>query len=272
MKRTIQTTFAAMTVLGALAAGSYLTAEAKKFEAIYDCTFRSGGAWEYMFETGTSGRDIEIYGRSYGSFTAGPSGIMHYSGLSECAAKELNQPKNKFSFNGLDFAEAMAGIPAYTNRGRTELYGSNSFRFVNPALIAWGAQYVIPDPKAKIDGKTMQEIYDVIFARFGRLMVESYLMLEVNYDPVGEEYAYMQEAMSAKEFNGLAYLNERYGRVLLTYTTELDYGGLEPALAIGFWLRRGIDGTKPGLWEGLKAGMMIYDKEWFEAQLKEAGK
>lgn len=34
-------------------------------------------------------------------------------------------------------------------------------------------------------------------------------------------------------------------------------------MAIGFWLRRGIDNTHIELWTGLRKVLLMYDKEWY---------
>jgi hypothetical protein len=40
-------------------------------------------------------------------------------------------------------------------------------------------------------------------------------------------------------------------------------------MAIGFWIRRGIDGTADELWTGLTKLMQLYDGSWWQARMQQ---
>lgn len=218
------------------------------FDDPYDYMFRG----EYLeFDPG---RDITINGRRYRNYLAGINGIMIYGGLKECMANYLDID-GSYGFWDNDIIEIFAGLPVY----RFE----EAFGYYNPDIIIWGYTYLIPDPENQIYGETFQEVYDVLFCRFFRLMTESYVSLNDQniYEAEQEEY---YRIIIVKEHEAIDYLNHRFGEFLPQYKV---YRGTSPwtvGMSYGFWLRRGIDGTHEEFWTGLKKVMVLYDEEWFE--------
>jgi hypothetical protein len=42
-----------------------------------------------------------------------------------------------------------------------------------------------------------------------------------------------------------------------------------PQMAIGFWIRRSVDGTHKELYTGMNRVMTLYDGTWWKARLKQ---
>ena len=142
------------------------------------------------------------------------------------------------------------------------------FNYYNPDFIAWGVENMVPDPENSIGGMLAREIYQNCYSRFFRLNTEAYLWLEQNgYEIHQGQYV---DAMQNVDFEGLNYLERRYRGELDHYTDEHTryWGDWTPELAIGFWLRRGLDGTHDELWEGLMKVLETYDAEWL-AEIQE---
>ena len=112
---------------------------------------------------------------------------------------------------------------------------------------------------------TARSIYAVVFSRFFRLMAESRLWLITKRKYKREMKAYWKMAIDQKDLggDGLTWLQRRYRGKLKEYQVDWDGTSLTPQMAIGFWLRRGLDGTDGELWIGLKKVLKAYDPEFF---------
>ena len=68
-------------------------------------------------------------------------------------------------------------------------------------------------------------------------------------------------AMMNPKFDGGQYLHTKYATMsksIYPAALKVNYG-YTPAMAIGFWLRRGIDGSAPIIWAALKAFLKRFD-------------
>lgn len=133
----------------------------------------------------------------------------------------------------------------------------DGFAYYNPEIIKWAFKHLIPNSEEKnVQGFLFQNIYDELYRKNVRLLVESYLFFpdEKSYKVAQEDYL---NAMKKPDFNGAAYLFRKYGK---KDDCEFCFGY---PIAIGFWLRRGIDGTNDEIWQGLAKTLQVYDKEWF---------
>jgi len=170
------------------------------------------------------------------------------------------------------------------------------FNHYNPEFIRWFYTYMIPEPTTEIlSGLTAQDVYAKVFRRLLRIYTLSYAYLNYIYlnkpTELQQQYLqgvltmeelkrgrqleelqqYQQAVLSEQYFDAINYLRERYKGVLSNYESQ-DYSQqLEPALAIGFRLRRGIDGTDKDCWLGLQKAMNKYDPIWFHRTLAEYG-
>lgn len=211
---------------------------------LYRCWFAS--PYQYMFKP----EDDEL-----GMFMAGSRGILFYGSLASCMGEMTGVDNQRFS--DLSRIARFAGIAVLSSEGK--------FRSFNPEIIRWGYEHLIPAPSTEVGGGTAQQRYERQFTRFFRMMAEVYLTLlkndksKNNYD--SEQLAYRQAI--DEDQDGLSYLSKRYAGWLPDYDVQRDWVSLTVPMAIGFWLRRGIDGTRGELWIGLKKVLRLYDGTFY---------
>jgi hypothetical protein len=221
------------------------------FEKLGGCWFES--PYDYMFGGGSS---IQIGGSSYATFTGGISGILYYGDLNNCVAEHLGGQASSYSDNS-PFAK-LAGVPLYSDL----MDDTKPFGFFNPELIKWGHENLVPPATATIAGVPITDVYTFVFARFFRMMTEAYLWLAQSGNARKEEDEYWKMAQK-KNVYGVEWLQNRYNGELAPYQVAWDGTSMTPQMAIGFWLRRGLDGTSGELWIGLKKVMTRFDATWF---------
>lgn len=166
--------------------------------------------------------------------------------------------------------ELISGIPVHNpnikqhSSVKSNFYNSrinDGFAHYNPELIVWAANNLIPDPKqSNIQGFMFQEIYDELYKKNFRLLVESYLYFkdEESYQAAQKNYL---AAMKQKDFNGATYLFNKYPN------NGCDFC-FDKHVAIGFWIRRGIDGTNDEIWQAFTKVLKQYDSKWFRTAMK----
>lgn len=208
--------------------------------------------YPYMFDEGPG---LKVAGRRYGMFMAGISGILYYGDLNECAAEITGTEKRSYNDNA-PFAE-LSDLPIYSEH----MHDGQPFGFYNPELIEWGHRHLVPDPDTRFAGVHAQELYDAIFSRFFRLMTVSHRYLTEQADYAQEMDAYWEMARR-RDPHGIEWLQQRYAGALPQHETRFDGTRMTPQMAIGFWLRRGIDGTQDELWKALRDVMQRYDGDW----------
>ena len=95
-------------------------------------------------------------------------------------------------------------------------------------------------------------------------MVQGYVYTHatINLQEGTEEYL---SQMQYKDFDGVTYLDQKYGNVFAETVDASGEGYMSVSTSVGFWLRRNIDGSDKELWKGLSMGMQLYDKTWFDA-------
>jgi len=224
--------------------------------------------YEYMFEGGGSPESqVSIMGRAFGRFVAGIGGILHYGSLTGCVADLSDAEKG--SYSDVRPMAALSGLALYGPR----MNENQPFGFYNKDLVRWGHENLIIDPQAAIGGVTAQRVYDVVFARFFRLMTESYLYLvdSGKYESERRAYWRMAQQRGKNRPDGIEWLQGRYADALPHYATSWDGTAMTPQMAIGFWLRRRIDGTDSELWIGLKKLLKRFDREWYGSLKSEYG-
>ena len=141
---------------------------------------------------------------------------------------------------------------------------NDGFNKYNPEIIKWMYTELIPEPTDNFLNDIMaRQLYGKVFRRFFRIYTQAYCYIKTN-DFNGEMETYSYQA-GLEDFYGPSYLYERYNGAI---RTEYD-GSLEPTSAIGFWLRRGMDGTDDECWNGIQKVMNQYDAKWF-SNIKEA--
>ena len=228
---------------------------------LFSCWLKS--PYQYMFANSDedyTGKTITLFGKKYGSFLAGPNGILYYGGLSPCAAEYLKNKKQYKYHEDIQPIEKLASMKAYKRKWK-----KGSFSFINPKIIKWGISFLLPDPSNRIDGRSYQEVYDIVFKRFARLMTESYLFIKNKRNHEEEQLLYLKAMLGNRSFDGIEYLDRRFKNNLSQYDSHMKGTAFQPSHAIGFWIRRGIDGTDRILWNGLAKGMVLYDNFWFNS-------
>ncbi len=226
--------------------------------------------YEYMFEE--SGAKTPVAGKNYGIYLAGTKGILDYGSLSQSAALLLGEQTPYQDFMDYTVFGRLSGITPYTRIIDFDKQNTD-FRYINPAIVKWGYENLLPAPDMVVGGQSCKVLYDNVFQRFGRIMTESYVEINTEYDYAEEQKKYL-EAMRLAEtnkysFDALSYFDMNYdpaGKYGLQDYTRLTYGQ-----AMGFWLRRGIDGSHTELWEGLTRAMNLYDSDWFAKNNLQAG-
>ena len=215
--------------------------------------------YEYMFanQEDPSAKTIELFGRRFGEFTAGTQGAMFYSGFMQCidVVDELNLG-DRLPWGSLAPLEHKTKLQAAVRSG--------PFLSISPLIIRAAARIYIPEPSEKLDGKTIQKIYDIVFRRGARLMTESYLHIS-NTQYTKEQLSFIQAWLGTSNFDAEKYLAKRYGRLLgqYRYNKGRSWGLLQPEHAFGFWIRRGLDGSAKTIWQELSRIMQKYDGKWF---------
>lgn len=232
------------------------------------------GEERYMYDCPymKTGEVIELNGIQYGQFIGGPNSLRHEIFPVICA-------KNKLEFEDVwEMFSLKAEIRIFNSlesptvfEGEDEIQNSNdkwargySYK---ENFIRWAYSNFIPVPDATIAGKKVTAIYDVVFKRFFRLMVESYVELNNNY-VISKEVKWYNEAVNSDEYF-LGQLSKRYSGVLKEYiaSEEVMMSPFQPYMAMGFWIRRYMDNTMNATFDGLRYLMNQYDKDWIDSKV-----
>ncbi|GAA4277393.1 hypothetical protein GCM10022259_21170 [Aquimarina mytili] len=215
---------------------------------------------------------IRILGNEYDAFLNGAYGLGYYSGM-QSAVHRFNHMRGadnelqKHDFWDFSYAENFIGLPIY-DKARQEAL-KVSFDCYNPKTVQWLFDNMIPDPDTVLDEATFQDIYNVIGSRYFRLMMESYIYLRTK--GIDQEVHRYREAMKDDDFKGHEYLENHYGSILDEYVVEEVWNSttyLSPKVAVGYWLRRLIDGSAKDFFNGHEKVIKIYDKDWFDRTLE----
>ncbi len=223
--------------------------------AIIEAWFSS--PYEYMFEgelyNDNSGNSLQYLMDGKHQFMAGVDGIVFYGGLHRAFKKVFD-----LSSDAYESVEILSGIECFSQTVEND---NTKFNYLNPEIVKW--LYIqIPDKNLKIRNYTCKEIYQTIFSRLFRMHVKAYYYVNYdnNKDKIIEQY---QQVMYVDDYN-LNKLEDLYDGALPEFDTYRDGTNLTPAMAIGFWVRREIDGSADELWKYLKKFMRKYDKKWFK--------
>ncbi|HAA10624.1 MAG TPA: hypothetical protein DCE41_02575 [Cytophagales bacterium] len=225
-----------------------------------------GQPYEFMFDD--QGETLDMGYTSLGQFEAGFSGIFLYSGIKE-AMEQYAWPENEeyIDFHNLEVFSEMAEMDAFSD-GKVELISwlEDDFLHYNPAFVRWGFTYMIPAPDEQLDEYTYQEIYDVVGARFVRLLAETHELLE--REGKDEEANNYQTGMNSGSFDAYNFIDARQDLL-----ADLDYdyatsnntdSPFTPGMAYTWWIRRTLDGSEEALWEGISDILKTYDPGFWE--------
>lgn len=241
----------------------------EKLGDVYALAITDG--YQYMF---TSSKGFALNGKDVGMFEGGFQGLFLYSDFKEALIEYYGikeDPSVEASYYNLSIYRQWVDMDLFVTteqsyQGFKRVSPEQQFHHYNPELVVWAANNMIPAPEDMIGDRTAQEVYDNVMQRFFRLMTEMYWYLEQN-DPDKQIEEYMVEVNKPKKerwgYGAMNYLTERYDPLFTQYGTS-DGTRFTAGMAIGFWMRRSMDGTMDEFWEALKKTMKTYDSEWFK--------
>ncbi len=180
---------------------------------------------------------------------------------------EIKNQKNLYE-EGNYFESFLGYSPWYTD------YETNlPFSCYRPEAVEWIRENMLLPPDTKIQGLAYQMIYDKAFNLFFRIGYRTLNhLIENDFMQHAIDYMNTSEYYTCDE---LDYLESKYNTVFPEYYDEeiIACGGLEHSylnthIAIGFWLRRFVDGSIIEFAHILTDVLQTYDNEWFVANSK----
>jgi hypothetical protein len=206
---------------------------------------------------------LYIDDNGFGKYVNFRTMFNEYTGapLNRLAARKTEEERSEFSMNSAIWT--ISGVNMYVTNEDLP------FNAVNPAFLRWAETNLIPEPDQSFMNHTSQEIYNNMFRR-------TMWMLAAAYEEVGsdEEYqakanAYYEAMTSTADFYGPTYLYETYGqnegdtwfsKVYQEFPQqENEYFYFDESIAMGFWLRRKLDGTDKEVFRLLEKILEKYD-------------
>jgi hypothetical protein len=109
------------------------------------------------------------------------------------------------------------------------------------------------------------------------MMAESYVWLKGQEDMQKEQrdYCAMVVKSQSKDWDGatlegsmLHYLEQRYKDALPDYALPPNGTDFLPEYAVGFWLRRSMDGTESAFWDNVLIILRRFDAKWLAEKRK----
>ncbi len=176
------------------------------------------------------------------------------------ASKMLVDKSIKFTtYDGIyPYLEYVSGLKTYTKEYNYE----ENISYFNPEMIQWVSYNFYDKPDGKTLGVNNKDIYNSFFKENLREYARVYVGLKKrgDFDKKVEEY---KESLKKDPYSGVDFTDN------FTITLKLDIKSepreYEDYRIVGFWLRRGIDGTEKVSWSSLRRTMEDYDKEWFKS-------
>jgi len=129
-------------------------------------------------------------------------------------------------------------------------YKGKNFLHVNPSMITWVLDnLLVPTPAYS----EIQDLYDAKGKKFLKSFVYAYKYLHEEKNFSDEVNAYKEGINQNKHM--VSYLEDKYHDDILNSSYDTSY------IHIGFWLRRGIDGSDQAVLDALKKILETYDSE-----------
>jgi hypothetical protein len=178
------------------------------------------------------------------------------------------EDENDYSFNDLVWKVSGKGLSLNLEDQELPFYG------LNPAAIMWFRDYLLPAPDEEYMGQSAQTIYNGMFRRamWQLATAREYFKDDADYDRQAEAYL---DASREEGFYGPGYLYKTYlegGNQDPVFSkmynkfpaTDNEYFYFTEEVAIGFWLRRRLDGSDAEVWKTVKTILEKYDDYPFE--------
>ncbi len=228
---------------------------------LYACMLEN--AYKYMFMEREKGK--ELWGDKkagadtgvaklddVGIFAAGTRGFYFYANLNTCLAKSMGVSKKGNSKT--PFIEKVSGLTII----RGMLF--RNMRRINPEMVTWCAANLIPKPEASFMGTTYGRVYHAVLFRAARLFLHAYLYIKPNIGTAAEAYRIHASKPSA---DISVHLKTTYhGKLKKWYHLDQNGTYLTGFQAIGFWIRRHLDGSADAFYKALIKLMSSYDKAY----------
>ena len=268
-------------------AGAVVSAEVNP-AALAECYFRQPYAGQHHRFGLPSEMPMSVRHQTFGQFSAFSKGLLYLSPTLRCLAElrvyDSDEPPPIFHHKLASFFDSIAGPsllldpdPTYAQVKRPSAlsYAPYECELTNydPRAIEWLAEWV-PQPTNKIGAHTVQQVYEGSFSRIVRMMVETRLWLH-QQDLAYEQSSYCHHVAVDRRFKELdpkqtpqlpVYLKQRYQQVLPVYGAGIRSVDFGPQLAVGFWIRRSLDGTDTAFWNNLIYVLERFDGAWLDQQ------
>ncbi len=160
----------------------------------------------------------------------------------------------------------------------------DEFLHVNKDFIEWAMTNMVPDPKAsQMNGVVYQTIYDRMFQdKVRNLALVGLYYFSLPNDALDAQVDYARVGATRRMSDGnlveredwvdmMGYLIDNFEgncNEWMRYNVAKNERGETPMafdpIDMGFWIRRGIDGSANQLWLALGQVLKQYDKAWYE--------
>jgi len=164
-----------------------------------------------------------------------------------------------FCQNNDESQDALAVLQCLSLIAPTVEPEKKDFLHVNPLIVKWASDNVVPAPEMKIGDKTFKDVYKHCFTKFVRPFAVCYLFLTQEADTGLITQEYKDSIIAGGDiFDAVSFLQNRFNA--LSFQKEYGYPVISEIM--GFWLRRNIDGSSDELWAALEKVLTLYDTEW----------
>lgn len=166
--------------------------------------------------------------------------------------------------------------------------GVQEIGFLNPLLVQWAGDHLLPKPEEPIGGVTARVVYQKIFSSYARKAAEAYLFLHdegMYVHEVSELRQWLASGSPAERGDecppGMAFISniETWRHLACRFADLPSPDGVgwgmhgegngntcycsESLDLAYFWLRRGLDETNDEVWAVLAAGLQAFDPDWY---------
>ncbi len=233
----------------------------EKMNAFFQSCLRQTAKWyftDYTNETGEEQSSEPVYlvpGKITSSYY-GNTALL--SLLIEAACKDYLQLSDTVTIPLQDMIENISGHKLYVSE--TEHLNS-----INPEFIDWLNLNMIPSPTEGYNDYSASMLYDAAFQSYVRELSDGYnFFMRNGYDSYMTEVAGVKKAMEENpDFDMRSYLTERFGEKEFEVSSENTMIVLNKKTALGFWLRRGADGTSEKVYNLLVKLLYLYDPSYY---------